>query len=228
MPPRRIKPAALLLRRHQVADLYLQSWTQAQIADHLGVSQTTICDDLKQVRKQWRESAVRRLRPGAEEELLKLERIEREAWAAWERSKKPSQAATTSGEPGDQKTRRQMKDRYGDPRFLEQVNKCIASRRALLGLDALGASAGATALEQRPGPASADSAGGHRLTAEPRGSARPSHAGRPDVSRGATWQLIGRTSNSLYSRNWSPAPTPTSCARSKASWCEPVRPCSHS
>jgi len=28
-----------------------------------------------------------------------------------------------------------MKNQHGDPRFLDQVNKCITHRRALLGLD---------------------------------------------------------------------------------------------
>ena len=28
-----------------------------------------------------------------------------------------------------------MKNQVGDPRFLEQIHKCIAARRALLGLD---------------------------------------------------------------------------------------------
>ena len=35
----------------------------------------------------------------------------------------------------EQEAERVVKNQFGDPRFLDQVHKCIASRRALLGLD---------------------------------------------------------------------------------------------
>jgi predicted transcriptional regulator len=136
MPVRPDKKLAILERRQIEADLYLQGWTQCKIAEHMGVDQKTVSNDLKAIRAQWRESAIRDFDEAREIELKKIDRIEREAWAAWERSQKPLQTATTSDETHQRKTRRQMKNQNGDPRFLEQVHKCIASRRALLGLDA--------------------------------------------------------------------------------------------
>jgi hypothetical protein len=37
---------------------------------------------------------------------------------------------------GSERTEKTVRQRIGDPRFLDQIHKCIASRRALLGLDA--------------------------------------------------------------------------------------------
>ena len=136
MPVGRSRKVAINKRRELVADLYLQGKTQMEISEVVGVKQPTVSADLRKIQKQWRESAVRDFDLAREVEIQKIDRIEREAWAAWERSKLPSQAATTTGDEHDRKTRRHVRNQYGDPRFLEQVNKCIASRRALLGLDA--------------------------------------------------------------------------------------------
>ena len=136
MPVKKSKSLAINKRRELVADLYLQGWTQTNIAEEIGVGQPTICADLKRIQAQWRDSAVRDFDEAREIEVRKIDRIEREAWAAWERSQKPVQPATTSNDPKQRKPRRQMRNPYGDPRFLELVNKCVASRRAVLGLDA--------------------------------------------------------------------------------------------
>lgn len=78
-------------RREVVADSYIQGRTQAEIARYLGVSQPTVSTDLKAIQKQWRESAIRDFDLLRERELQKLDRVEREAWAAWERSQDPAQ-----------------------------------------------------------------------------------------------------------------------------------------
>ncbi|WP_148074680.1 terminase gpP N-terminus-related DNA-binding protein [Bythopirellula goksoeyrii] len=136
MPAGLSKYLRINIRRQRVADLYLQGWTQQQIAVEVGVRQPTVSTDLKRIQMQWRESAVRDFDLAREVEIQKIDRVERESWAAWERSKKPSQTAITTDETHQRKTRRHVKNQNGDPRYLEQVNKCIASRRALLGLDA--------------------------------------------------------------------------------------------
>ncbi len=135
---------AVLERRQRIANLYVQGWAQSAIALEIGASQPTISDDLKEIRKQWRESAVRDFDMAVTLELQKLDRLEREAWAAWERSQKPAQSAVISGDAAsanaNTKTRRATKQQHGDARFLEVVHKCIAQRRALLGLDTTTAS----------------------------------------------------------------------------------------
>lgn len=124
-------------RRKQVAELYLQGWSQPAIAGHLNVTQPTVCADLKAIRQLWRKSAIRDFDEIRATELQKLDLIEKESWAAWHRSQKPAQSAIVTGEGADQRARKSLKYQNGDPRYLQQVNHCIAHRRALLGLDAI-------------------------------------------------------------------------------------------
>lgn len=130
------KQLELLQRRRQVAERCLEGWTQREIAEHLGVAQASICQDLKQIRAQWRASAVRDFEAARALELAKLDHLERAAWAAFERSQKPLQTAVVSGQNQERQTRRSVKNQHGDPRFLEIVQKCLAQRRTLLGLEA--------------------------------------------------------------------------------------------
>jgi hypothetical protein len=119
-----------------VADLLLQSWTQEAIAQELGTSQAQIAADLKKIRDAWRESSIRDFDAARDLELERLARIEREAWAAWQRSQQPSQWATVDGEAGSQRAKRTVKHQYGDPRFLDIALRCNDARRKLLGIDA--------------------------------------------------------------------------------------------
>jgi hypothetical protein len=127
------KKLQILKRRQQVAELYLQCWAQAAIAEHLGVDQSTVSGDLRALRREWRDSALRDFNQAQAEELQRIDRVEREAWAAWELSKKPAQSAVVNGDAGSQ--RKTIKNRHGDPRMLELALKCVAQRRALLALD---------------------------------------------------------------------------------------------
>jgi len=136
MPTKPNKKVERARRRQQVAELYVQGWNQYAIAAHLHICQTTVCFDLKALRKEWRESSIRDFDTLRELELKKLEHVEREAWAAWERSQKPLQSAVLNGDGSAARARKTVKNQHGDPRFLEQVQKCVAQRRALLGLDA--------------------------------------------------------------------------------------------
>jgi predicted transcriptional regulator len=125
----------LAQRRQQVADLFLQGRTQSFIAAQLEIAQSTVSEDLHHVREAWHESAIGMIDETRERELKKIDLVEREAWAAWERSQKPAQSAVVTGDGTGKQTRKSMKNQTGDPRFLDQINKCIAHRRALLGLD---------------------------------------------------------------------------------------------
>jgi hypothetical protein len=48
----------------------------------------------------------------------------------------PAQSAVINVVGDSQRTQKRIEEQCGDPRYLEQIHKCIASRRALLGLDA--------------------------------------------------------------------------------------------
>ena len=137
MPTTRAKKLEIARRREQVADMYICGYSQTAIADKLSVGQATVSTDLQFVQKEWRESRIRSFDAMRELEIRKLDRLEREAWAAWERSQKPSQSAEFADDNSNAPKKKRVKNQNGDPRFLIVVHQCIASRRALLGLDAL-------------------------------------------------------------------------------------------
>jgi hypothetical protein len=136
MPVKPNKKLEIAGRRQQVAELYVQGHTQCAIGQRLAISQPTVCDDLRQTKQQWRASAIRDFDAARDLELQKLDKVEREAWAAWDRSQKPAQSAVISGEGAGQRTRKSVKNQNGDLRALELVLKCNQARRTMLGLDA--------------------------------------------------------------------------------------------
>ena len=56
---KRVKKTAVADRRKKVAELALMGLTQETIARRLGVNQSTVGRDLEQVRRDWRDLAVR-------------------------------------------------------------------------------------------------------------------------------------------------------------------------
>lgn len=133
----RARKTEIQQRRKQIAELYVQGWTQMAIAEKLNIGQPTVSLDLQKLQKEWRESRIRDFDTVRELEIQKLDRLEREAWLAWERSQKPSQSAEFKDDATNTPSKKKVKNQNGDPRFLVVVHQCIASRRALLGLDAL-------------------------------------------------------------------------------------------
>jgi hypothetical protein len=129
-----MKRTVIADRRKKVAELTLQGVTQDDIARRLGVNQSTIGRDLEQLRVDWHESAIRDFDQAREREIQKLGFVESEAWAAWQRSQQPEQAAMLSEGKEGKRSRSSLRHQYGDPRFLDQINKCITQRCLLLGL----------------------------------------------------------------------------------------------
>ncbi len=123
-------------RRAKVADLYLKCFSQRQIALELGISQATVCRDLLAVQDEWVKSAMLDFDKRKAMELAKIDRVEREAWLAYERKIGPKQRKKMSVKAGNKDGEVVMWEEAGDPRFLRIVLDCIDRRSALLGLDA--------------------------------------------------------------------------------------------
>jgi hypothetical protein len=115
--------------------MYLQNWTQAAIAEGLGIAQSKICADLKAIQQSWRESSIRAFDQARVVEHQELDRFEREAWAGSERSQKPLHAAQISGQGTGERSVNFVRNQIGDPRFLDEIQKCLAHRRVLLQID---------------------------------------------------------------------------------------------
>src|SRR6185312_3650090 len=123
-------------RRLKVSELILKSHSQAEIARQLGVTQATVSNDIKKIREMWKDSTIRNFELCASMVLQRLDLIQREAWEAWERSKKPAQSAVILGEGVSQPTRKTLRNQNGDPRYFMIILRCEEARRALLALDA--------------------------------------------------------------------------------------------
>lgn len=124
-------------RRADVARLYLTGIPQSEIARQLDCNQATVSRDLSALRTEWLQSALRDFDAHRAQELARIDEVEREAWDGWRGSRED--AITLMEEEGGKdggRTRRTVVGQAGDPRFLDQVQKCIQQRRELLGLDA--------------------------------------------------------------------------------------------
>jgi hypothetical protein len=126
-------------RLADVARLYLQGIPQWKIGKELGVGQSQICYDLKIVRQRWLESSLRDFDEAKAQELAKIDRIEAEFWAGWERSQRVKQVTNSKRKEGkDASTEAGVRkeEQAGDPRFLDGMLKCSHMRCELLGLNA--------------------------------------------------------------------------------------------
>lgn len=124
----------------QAASLYLQGYTQIEIAARLGRSVATVYRDLLPYIAQWREQASTDIAEIKAQELAATYQLQREYWEAWERSKTPRKTSTVrraadgSGSGAEAIVR--SEERIGDSRFLQGILACMERRARLLGLDA--------------------------------------------------------------------------------------------
>lgn len=113
-------------RRREVAKLYTQYKSQQEIADILGVSQSTVSQDIAAVKEYWREEAAGEYDKRLAEELLRLATIEDEARRAWELSSTVFRARPKEGMVP-------VGRRAGDVSFLTEARKCVETRLRILG-----------------------------------------------------------------------------------------------
>jgi len=131
--------------RREIADLYLQGWTQQRIVDHINadverayqLTRQMISYDLKKLQEAWRKSSLIDIDEAKAQALAKVDRLEREYWAAWERSCEGVEILRQEGS-GDKPSRvvKTKKEQTGDPRFLAGVQWCIERRCKIIGVDA--------------------------------------------------------------------------------------------
>jgi len=103
------------------------------------VAQPQVCYDLRIVRRRWLESSIRNFDEARAQELAKLDRIEAEFWAGWERSRRIKQVTSTKRREGNDvstETGFRKEEQAGNPHFMDGVLKCIFKRCAILGFGA--------------------------------------------------------------------------------------------
>lgn len=127
-------------RRRQTAHLYLQGKWQSEIAQLLGVSQVQVSYDLRLLQRRWYQESVEDIDKRKAIELQKVDKVERECWDAYERSKQVREITVTEATEGQyphRKATRRLEAQIGDPRFLERIQKCIDQRCQILGIGAM-------------------------------------------------------------------------------------------
>jgi hypothetical protein len=126
--------------RAEIARFYLQRLTQAEIGERLGLSRQQVGYDLQAVRREWLQSSLVDFHARKAEELARIDRLEREYWAAWEESKKERQTSITeqTTDADGERLRAGIRkvEQTGDPRYLAGVQGCVEQRCKLLGLNA--------------------------------------------------------------------------------------------
>jgi predicted transcriptional regulator len=127
-------------------DLRLQGWTQQQIAEELGLSQSTVCVALDRIEKK----LAREFRDHAEEvkarQTEQLQMVFQAAWEQWRRSCEDAQKVKTvkgrvaSNEAGyiplPDLVTEMVEGQSGNPALLSQAMKALADIRTIWGMDA--------------------------------------------------------------------------------------------
>lgn len=130
------------------AELHLKGWRQIDIADRLGLSQSTISNDIAEIRQRWRERQAVAIDEALSREIANIALMERELWEAWEASKRTRRRVVQESErqrnkDGQPEGNAQMvqvgqkvtvEERTGDPRYIEKLQWCSEQRAKLYGL----------------------------------------------------------------------------------------------
>jgi hypothetical protein len=158
--------------REQERKWYLQGWTQAQMAEKLGIDRSMVSRDLKAIQEEWKRNTTFALDEYKARELAKIDHAERCYWEIYERSIEEFRSKTIMAKAVNQSNENGQKgqsqsvakpisqvihteSRNGDSRALDGVLKCIERRCKLLGLDApqkrehIGKDGGPITVEQR-------------------------------------------------------------------------------
>jgi hypothetical protein len=138
-----------------VSKLWLDGKTHQDIANELSLirpyrlSRSMISKDIALILERWREESLKNAEDHVLRELARIDRVEAEAWAEWERSKKDferveqivkeDETGTKQGKVPSysrKEARKLIEGRLGNDKYLTIVQKCIEQRCKLLGLNA--------------------------------------------------------------------------------------------
>ena len=132
-------------RRTRVSELYRQGRTIPEIAQIVSaefrpgrplLSRASIYKDIRIIREEWRTDRLANFEAKVDAELARLDLIEMAAWEGWERSHgKFVSVSEKQGVEGVEVTTK-TEPLAGDARFLDQINKVVAKRCELMGLNA--------------------------------------------------------------------------------------------
>ncbi len=113
---------------------------QADIAEKVGLSQSTVCRDIQALQRGWLKDAAGDFDAAKAQELAKIDDLERTYRTAWIRSCEDAETQVAKAVKSSKESRKEAtkttKGQSGDPRFLIGVQWCIDRRCKILGIDA--------------------------------------------------------------------------------------------
>lgn len=152
---RRVRPPVVRreLYKQKVIELYTKGHSMARIAELCEeiflkpFAYTTIQTYIHQELEKWQTEKARMMQDHKSHELARINTIEVEAWAGWQRSLEavvtvtekrlpPSKASKTQKAGQLKEVITTTKPSNGDPRFLDTVKWCVEQRCKILGFEA--------------------------------------------------------------------------------------------
>jgi len=135
-----MRSLAIAKRQEIVSRHYFAGKTMQEIAELAEVAIGTVSTDLEILRKQWQEDAKREFDHWQAQELARVDKVEAEAWMAWELSLRDAETTTVVREEDEdgnpiEKHMLQRKGQSGNPKYLDVIAKCVDQRWKLLGFD---------------------------------------------------------------------------------------------
>jgi len=144
----------ILSDRAMIAHLSMRErLTIRQIAARLGMTHQMVHYDLKAIRRQWQERTQETLDETIAEEIARLDALELELWAAWERSigkrtetikevqeegvriPSPDGGERIMGTRRRTRARELISEGVGNVAFIRELHKISQDRRVLLGME---------------------------------------------------------------------------------------------
>lgn len=127
-------------RRVELAKLYIEGTSHIELASRFKISLSQVNADIAAIKKAWLQSALRNFDEAKSQELARLDYIEQQAIEGWYRSirdkkREAHKETDKGGENGPEiSDERVTEAQAGDPRFLEQMTKCVDMRCKIFGL----------------------------------------------------------------------------------------------
>lgn len=139
-PNKILKARAREERRARVGDMVLTGRSLSYIASVIGVGLATVERDLKRLQDEWRTRQADGHDARVARQIARLDRIEAEAWGAWEQSKKPAERTVTRSVQkagGDSLHSELVKtERVGDAAFIASLTRLQQLRMEIEGTKA--------------------------------------------------------------------------------------------
>jgi hypothetical protein len=129
-------PAQRILDRQEIAKLLRRGWTQQEIGDKLGIHRTMVQHDWKIVVRELVTAQTRDAEHLVAIKLAEIREVKKEAYEAWERSKKDGQKdVVTINEAGVKKTSKSKWGRLPEEAYLGIIVSCLEKEIQLTGLN---------------------------------------------------------------------------------------------